>query len=497
MLKLGFFSILALIPMVSFSQKTPKYEMRGLWVATVKNIDWPSKPDLPGDEQQKEAIAILDNARSLNFNAIFLQIRPASDAFYQSSLEPMSMYLTGTSGQNPNPFYDPLAFWIEQAHARGLELHAWINPYRGNMSVNDKLDGSHPINQRPGWFISYNGRQQYDPGNPECREHIAAVVDEIVANYSIDGIHLDDYFYPYPKAGEEFNDTATFARYNPKNLSKPDWRRENVDQTIQLLQHTIKNRKPYLPFGVSPFGVWRNKADDLLGSDTRAGITNYDMLYADILLWLREGWIDYVAPQIYWDTEHPTANYKVLAEWWDKNSYGKSVFIGHSLYRVNQDPAPWDSPSQLLKQIRISRLKPNVYGSIFFSANHLTRNLQGLQDSLQQDTYKYPALVPPTVEKEKGNHSQNPIIVKKVGKKLKWKNPNKQAKLKYYVVYAYENLVSNPENDAAHIMATTTKNHMELDKHLYKGRTVYFKVSAIDEYNYENALSYPRKVTFK
>lgn len=470
--------------------------MRGLWVATVKNIDWPSKPNLPSEAQQQEAIAILDKAKSLNLNAIFLQIRPASDALYQSSFEPMSIYLTGQSGQAPEPFYDPLAFWVQQAHARGIELHAWLNPYRANMSVNDKLDQSHPVHKHPDWFITYNGRQQYDPGNPACRQHIAEVVAEVVANYDIDGVHLDDYFYPYPKAGEEFDDNASFAIYNEKGLTKADWRRENVNQTIRLLQQTIKTHKPHLTFGVSPFGVWRNKADDPLGSDTRAGITNYDILYADILLWLREGWIDYVAPQIYWDTEHVTANFRVLADWWSKNSYGKPVFIGHSLYRVNSDPAPWDNPTQMLEQINISRQKANVYGSIFFSANHLNRDLKGLQDSLRQRTYAHMALVPPTVESEQ-NLSIRPISARKSGRYLKWKNPNKQAKTKHYVVYTYEHVVSNPENDGAHITNITLQNRLKLDKQKYSGQTVYFKVSAIDEFNYEVALSYPIKLTFK
>jgi uncharacterized lipoprotein YddW (UPF0748 family) len=496
MFKLNIFLLFLVINAPVFCQKLPKYEMRGLWVATVMNIDWPSSPTISAHEQQQEAVAIIEKAAQLNLNAIFLQVRPASDAFYESSLEPTSTYLTGESGKKAS--FDALHFWIEKAHEQGIELHAWINPFRGTMSVNDELALNHPIHVHPDWFVVYNNRHQYDPGNPECRRHIANVVAELVDKYDIDGIHLDDYFYPYPKAGETFNDEQSFAQHNPYNLSdRGDWRRWNVDQTIVLIKNAIKTRKDYVAFGVSPFGVWRNKADDPIGSETRAGITNYDHLYADILHWLKEDWVDYVAPQIYWDTEHATANYKVLADWWSLHSQRKPVFIGHSLYRLNRDPAPWDNPGQLIDQIKIARTKPNTFGSIFFSSKHLNRDLKGFQDSLANNVYRYPALMPNVVETSGVDISALPLKVKKRGKHLTWKNPNKHIDTKKYVVYAYRNNVSNPENDASNILCITPNNRIPLDSKKYAKKTMYFKVSAIDRHNNECAVSAPKQIKFK
>jgi uncharacterized lipoprotein YddW (UPF0748 family) len=496
MFKLNIFLIFAAINTLVFSQNPPKFEMRGLWVATVKNIDWPSSSSLSAEAQQKEAISLIDKAVSLGFNAIFLQVRPASDAFYHSTLEPTSEYLTGKSGRDAS--YDALSFWIAKAHEKGIELHAWINPFRASMSVNDNLAPTHPVKLHPQWFITYNNRYQYDPGNPECRTHIAKVVSEIVDNYNIDGIHLDDYFYPYPKAGETFNDDTSFQDFNPYHIAdKSDWRRWNVDQTIVLIRNAIKSKKEYVAFGVSPFGVWRNKTDDPIGSDTHAGITNYDHLYADILYWLKEDWIDYVAPQIYWDTEHKTANYKVLVDWWSLHSQQKPIFIGHSLYRLNSDPAPWDSPNEMIEQIKIARSKPNTYGSIFFSASHLNRDLKGFQDSLSTKIYKYPALVPNIVETLQPISESAPIKLRKRGRFIKWKYTGQTNDIKKFVVYAYQNKVSNPENNASNIIAITPSLQLMLDKQKYTGKSIYFKVSAIDNYNREIALSYPKSIKFK
>ena len=270
--------------LVGAQTKIPKYEFRAVWVATVSNIDWPSKPGLSTGEQQNEIIAILDSHQKLGMNAIILQVRPAADTFYQSGLEPWSRYLTGNPGQPPKPFYDPLAFWIKECHNRGMELHAWLNPYRVAQKSIELLAGNHIAFQHSEWILKYGDKLYFDPGLPETRDFVIKVVKDIVARYDVDAIHFDDYFYPYPLK-EDFPDTTSFAKYNRgfKIENKADWRRDNVDITIKTLNDTIKATKPWVKFGISPFGVWRNIADDPKGSNTKAGTTNYDHLYAEVI----------------------------------------------------------------------------------------------------------------------------------------------------------------------------------------------------------------------
>jgi uncharacterized lipoprotein YddW (UPF0748 family) len=498
MLRFVISAIVLLFFVHGYSQKHPKYELRGLWVATVKNIDWPSKAGLSSDEQKAEAIAIIEKAHSLNLNALFLQVRPSSDLIYPSELEPLTIYLTGDV--NATSDYDPLKFWIDETHQRGMELHAWINPFRASMSINEPMNPLHPVKQHPDWFIAYAGKWQYDAGNPQCRNHIANVVKELVTRYNIDGVHMDDYFYPYPQANEVFNDSVSFNKYGKKNetlTNIDDWRRENVDKTIVLINQSIKEIKPYVEFGISPFGVWRNQADDARGSNTKAGVTNYDHLYADILKWMENDWVDYVVPQIYWDMNHPTANYKVLVDWWNKNSYDKDIYIGHALYRVNVDAGAWKKPDEIVNQIKYARTKANVFGSVHFSARHLNRDIFGLQDSLKNDVYKYPSLIPEMNMNQPVPVDLLPVKIRKCGRYLTWKLKDQSFVPARYIVYAYNELVSNPENDARNIYCITGDRKVEIINSKLKSKTSYFKVSAIDEYNRERCLSYPKRLTFK
>lgn len=472
--------------------------MRGLWVATVKNIDWPSKPGLSVEDQKSEIIKILDKAKSLNFNAIFLQVRPCSDAIYQSSFEPWSIYLTGISGQAPMPYYDPLSFWIEQSHLRGIELHAWINPFRANMSITEPLANNHPVKMNPDWFVIYNGRHQYDPGNPNSRNHIVNVVRELVSKYNIDGIHMDDYFYPYPKDGEEFADTLSFIKYNPLQYpmtQKNEWRRSNVDETIKMLSIAIKQCKPSVSFGISPFGVWRNQIDDPNGSDTRAGITNFDHLHADILKWMKENWIDYVAPQIYWDRNHKSASFNTLINWWAANSFQKPLFIGHALYRVNKESAPWDTPSEILSQINVSRSTQGVSGSIHFSANHLFRELKGLQDSLLKMQYHYMALIPPLTNATLPQ--TDPVEIKKIWHGIRWYAPTEIDQSTRFVVYAYKAEASDPLNNGANIIRVTNQKEISLSDLSLKPGFWYLKVSMLNRFNQEWGTSMPLRVMIR
>ena len=279
------------------AQYSPNYEFRGVWVATVGNIDWPSKKTLSVEEQKEEFINLVEMHKRNGMNALIVQVRPAADALYSSSYEPWSEFLTGIQGQAPVPFYDPLTFMISETHKRGMEFHAWLNPYRAVFNMRtSSIASNHLTKTHPEWFLVYGDKKYFNPGLPQVRRHTVKVVEDLVKRYDIDGVHMDDYFYPYRIAGREFPDEKEYKRYG-KGMSKDEWRRSNCDSIIYELFNAIRTIKPKLRFGISPFGIWRNKSQDPMGSDTKGGQTNYDDLYADILLWLEKGWIDYVAPQ--------------------------------------------------------------------------------------------------------------------------------------------------------------------------------------------------------
>lgn len=378
------------------AQPSPQFEFRAVWIATVENIDWPSKKGLPVEEQKAEYTRLLDMHKRNGMNAVVMQIRPVSDAFYPSQYEPWSEYLNGKQGLPPTPYYDPLEFMIEETHKRGMEFHAWLNPYRAVFSVSrSSVAPSHVSRLFPQWFLTYGNTKYYDPGLPQVREHVNRVVRDLVSRYDLDAIHFDDYFYPYKIPGKEFPDAASYTKYG-KGMRKDDWRRSNVDTIIKMLGETIKSVNPRVKFGISPFGVWRNKDKDPRGSATKAGPTNYDELYADILLWLEKGWIDYITPQLYWEIGHKLCDYNVLLDWWGKNSFGKQVFIGHGIYRINEDRSPaWKNKNEIPNQIKALRQNSNVQGSVYFSSKTFTRNPNGWNDSLRNNYYKYPALPPP------------------------------------------------------------------------------------------------------
>jgi uncharacterized lipoprotein YddW (UPF0748 family) len=379
-----------------FAQKPPQYEFRAVWIATVENIDWPSKKGLPAEQQKEEFIRLLDMHKRNGMNAVVMQIRPVADAFYPSPFEPWSEYLTGAQGLPPTPYYDPLQFMIEETHKRGMEFHAWMNPYRAVFNVNrSSVAPSHVTRLYPQWFVTYGKTKYFDPGLPEVREHVNRVVRDLVERYDLDAIHFDDYFYPYHIAGKEFPDDVSYAKYG-NGTDKGDWRRSNVDTIIKMLSQTIKSANPRVKFGISPFGVWRNSSKDPRGSVSKAGVTNYDDLYADILLWLEKGWIDYVAPQLYWETTHPYVGFNMLTEWWANNTFGKQLYIGHGIYRALESrTGSWKNPKEIPSQIKAVRANANVQGSIYFSSATFARNPNGWSDSLQNNYYKYPALIPP------------------------------------------------------------------------------------------------------
>ena len=385
--------MLMLLVSFSLSAQEKKYEFRAAWVATVDNIDWPSKKGLPVDSQKAEFVRLADMHKMNGMNALIVQIRPATDAFYPSPYEPWSEWLTGTQGQPPMPYYDPLQFMIEETHKRGMEFHAWCNPYRADYLIGKtSISPSHITKVRPEWFLEYGGKRYFDPGNKAVQEYTIQVIKDVLERYDVDGLHFDDYFYPYRIAGKEFPDGISYST-SGTTLARDDWRRSNVDSIIVRLHRLIRAEKPGCKFGISPFGVWRNSDKDPMGSNTKAGQTNYDDLYANILLWLKEGWIDYVAPQLYWEFGHRAAPYEVLLEWWSKNTYGRHCYIGLGIYRAGSNAA-WRDTTLLARQIDALRNTPNIQGAIYFSSKSFINNPNGWSEMLRTKYYAEPAETP-------------------------------------------------------------------------------------------------------
>ncbi len=377
-----------------YAQAQTRPEFRGVWVATVDNIDWPGEGDFNTQSQKAAFIRLLDMHQRNGMNAIVVQIRPCADAFYPSPYEPWSQWLTGIQGKPPSPYYDPLQFMIEETHKRKMVFHAWMNPYRAVFNINETVVApTHITRLHPEWFITYGDKKYFDPGNKAAQQYVTAVVADVVSRYEVDAIHFDDYFYPYKIEGKAFTDDASYRLYG-KGLSKEDWRRSNTDSIIAALSIAIKKENKQCQFGISPFGVWRNvERDPINGSKTNGAQSNYDDLYADILLWLKNGWIDYVAPQLYWEFGHRKAPFEVLLNWWSKHTYGKHCYIGIGIYRANSNAA-WSNINQLSRQIEALRNTPNIKGMIFFSSKTFEKNPNGWSDSLRLNYFKEPAALP-------------------------------------------------------------------------------------------------------
>ena len=493
------FTLLFFILFTFRSQATPpKYEFRAAWVATVNNIDWPSRPGLGITQQKQEAINMLNMLQQNGINAVIFQGRPAGDAFYQSNLEPWSRYLTGTQGKDPG--YDPLAFWIDECHKRNMELHLWCNPYRVAQHTDEPLASNHIAFLHPEWIINYGDKLYFNPGLPETRAFIVEVVKDVVSRYDVDAIHFDDYFYPYPIAGIPFPDLQTFYQYPGKFKAEQigDWRRNNVDETIYLLSQAIKATKPWVKFGISPFGVWRNMADDRRGSLTAAGTTNYDHLYADILKWQQNEWIDYVLPQLYWQIGHPSVNFELLCHWWSQNRFNRDLYIGQALYKAerNSDVPEWRQADQLTRQIRVMRQIEGIKGGALYSAKHFQRDLMGFQDSLQQNLYRYPAIVPP-MKWIDNKAPDKPGRVRKRGMEIRWKADKTKNELDRpvrFIVYKNKEGETFDPNDPRSILLITQAKKIKLKKGDGEAERYLFRVSALDRLNNESKISKPVKM---
>jgi uncharacterized lipoprotein YddW (UPF0748 family) len=472
----------------------PKHEFRGVWVATVLNIDWPSKKGLSPEQQRQEFKNLVQTHKKLGLNALVVQIRPSSDAFYDSPFEPWSEWLTGSMGKAPSPYYDPLEFMINEAHENGLEFHAWINPFRAIVNVKTQsITQQHITRQRPDWIVPYGSKRLINPGIPQARDYIIRVVMDIVRRYDIDGIHFDDYFYPYPEAGLSFNDQASYQQYRRGFSDIKAWRRDNINLFIKALSDSIRQQKPWISFGISPFGVWRNQSQDPEGSLTRAGITTYDDLYADVRLWLREGWIDYVAPQLYWDTQFKAAPYTTVMPWWANNTYGRHYYVGHAAYRITSDTGGWKNINELLEQKELNRSTPTVNGSIFYSSTALVNNLRGVPEKLAKTYYYYPAFVPPFSWKSsplpppptaiRSNRTSNGVL-------LQWTPPatiDIELEPRFYVIYRFSGSEAVNFTSTKHVIATISgKSTSFLDRNAPSSASVQYVVTSINRMRNES-----------
>ncbi|SEN59589.1 family 10 glycosylhydrolase [Nonomuraea pusilla] len=436
---------------------TPKRQLRAMWISTVANIDWPSRTGLSVSAQQSEFRAWLDLAVQKRMNAVVVQVRPTADAFWPSPYEPWSQWLTGTQGTNPG--YDPLAFMVAEAHARNIEFHAWFNPYRiANHDDPTKLVSTHPARQHPDWRFAYGGKLYYNPGIPAVRTFIEDAVMDAVSRYDIDGVHLDDYFYPYPVSGETIPDSATYATYGGGFPSVADWRRDNVNRLVQELGQRVHAAKPHVAFGISPFGIWRNSSTDPLGSRT-SGLQSYDAIYADSRLWVKQGWVDYLAPQIYWHIGYSAAAYEVLTAWWSDVVKGTSVqlVVGQAAYRAGasgQDAA-WQDPSELSDHLTDNRRHPEIAGDVYFSAKDVKADRIGAITTLVNTHYTRPALLP---ARGAGAAPAAPVIGSAVrgsgGVQLSWTGSGA-----YYAVYRVDGTPPTADPcffaDARNLLGTT------------------------------------------
>lgn len=474
-----FFTIIALamLPLMMLGAN-PKREFRGAWMHTIGQSQYADQTTAQNKAYLSDQ---LDKLQAAGVNAVIFQVRPAADAFYNSHYELWSKYLT-KGGKAPSPYWDPLQYMITECHKRGMELHAWLNPYRVTTTKSEKLPEGHLYYKEPKRFVKYegDGKIYFDPGLPENREFIAKVVMDIVNNYDVDAIHMDDYFYPYPANKKDFPDNASYKKYG-KGMNRGDWRRQNVDQLIELIHDKIRSsRKPWVRFGISPFGIWRNKASDPKGSNTN-GLQNYDDLYADVLKWAEKGWIDYLVPQLYWELNHTKASYITLVDWWaDAVDPKCQLYIGQDVEKTMT--APTAKTNQLDKKVAMTRARDEIQGNCWWPGYSLTKNSQGSATALTKTHQSTPALVPayPNLSKDK------PSAVKKVrikGDLLTWKAADIKGKSSdpmKYVVYKCVGEgtvdIDNPEN----IVAITTEPQLELTE------PGYYVVTAVDRLNNES-----------
>lgn len=478
---------------VSAQPPPPKHEFRGAWLVTLANLDWPSRQGLHSDTQKEEFIRIVDRMQKIGMNALIVQVRPAGDAFYPSKLVPWSQYLSGTQGQAPKPWYDPLKFMIEACHSRNIEFHAWFNPFRAVSSVKwSSIAPDHPVNRHPDWIFKYGESKYFDPGVPAARDYLVDVVMEVVDNYDVDGIHLDDYFYPYPINNRPIPDDKSFAKHRGEYNDLQEWRRNNVDQFVRALGDSIYVNKPWVKFGISPFGVWRNKGTDARGSETVRMLAAYDELYADTRKWLEYGWVDYMAPQLYWRSGGKNSRFDVLMDWWEDQGVDRHVYIGHAVYLIeNQERYKWAGKPEFIKQARMCRNAGDICGSVWFRAKTFASNTDGIADALEDEFYAHPALVPPMPWLDSIPPNRPRLLsVNAVegGVLISWQPPKPiegQDDAVYYVVYRFDEDAHYDRTDPRNIIAIR-RTRSFLDLSVEVGKSYVYIVTAVDRLHNES-----------
>jgi uncharacterized lipoprotein YddW (UPF0748 family) len=474
----------------------PKREHRGAWIATYANIDWPSSSTLSATAQQNELIAILDHHKRAGINVVYLQVRSQCDALYSSAIEPWSAVLSGTQGNNPG--YDALQFAIAECRKRGIEVHAWFNPYRAiaNFANINNFATNHVARVHPEWLLSYGSLRVLNPGLPAVQQYILSVVEDVLNRYDVDGIHYDDYFYPYPQTGVPFyNDTLTYQTYGTGFANIDDWRRSNIDSLIKKTYDRVKTIKPWVKYGVSPFGIWQNQSASALGSAT-SGLQSYSATYSNSRKWMEQNWVDYMTPQIYWSIGFTAANYQVLANWWNNNAFGRQVYTGNAIYKVNADAdANWTNPSQIPDQLRLNRSLANVLGSCFYNTKTFRNNALGVRDSVQQFFFNKPALLPTMAWRDNiapAPASNATTVVTGNHVTVQWQRPatttNELDKARQFVVYR-SNSSSININDVNNIRIITAKDTTAFTDSSVAVGTWYYGITSVDRFNNESALS--------
>lgn len=491
-----FFSFLLLfcVALVATAQQmyAPKREFRGAWIQFING----QFQGMHRDSMQANLTRQLDVLKSCGVNTIIFQVRGEADAFYESKYEPWSRFLTGQQGTPPNPYWDPLAWMVEECHRRGMELHAWINPYRAKTKNTHLLAATHPYNRYPDRFFEYDGLYIFDPALPENRDYICGIVADIVGRYDVDGLHIDDYFYPYPAADATIDDEASFRKYGGKFERKDDWRRDNVNKFIEQLYKTVHDVKPWVKVGIAPFGIYHNAKNggEVPGSRTN-GLQNYDDLYADVLLWVKKGWLDYNVPQIYWEIGHKAADYTTLVKWWAEHANRRPLIIGQDVERtVRAADLRRSTESQMAEKFRVQRFTDGVQGSCLWYSAAVVRNEGGYADALRRYYHRTPALQPlmPHLDNKSPKKPRKlETLWMPDGFYLFWTAPKAKSlmdKAHKYVVYCFEKGEKIDLERADRIVAITLHTMLQLP-YVDGTRRYTYVVTALDRLQNESPLA--------
>ena len=474
--------------------QNPKREFRGAWIATVINLDWPSSPNLSVEKQKNELIDLLDDLKSVNINAVVFQVRSEADAMYPSEIEPWSYWLTGKQGVAPEPFYDPLKFAIEEAHKRGMELHAWFNPYRAERQINNYInDANHVTEKHPDWILTFSQAniKLLDPGLPQVREYVVSVVQDVVTRYDVDGVHFDDYFYPYPDGsfpGITNEDANTFTNNHGTFFDIHNWRRNNINELMRMVYSAIQNIKPHVKFGMSPFGIWKSGVPSGI-----VGLDAYNTIYCDAVTWLDEQVVDYITPQLYWPFGGGQ-DYGKLLPWWGTKRNNRHFYPGQALYRVSV----WET-NELQNQILLNRTDENCFGSVFFRARNFDSNPKGVTESLKEDYFSSKSLIPTMDWKD--NIAPNPPqnlrygpIPGIRGDVLNWDSPiaasdNDTAFM--YSIYQLPPISIFPEatDNPSNIMEVTSQEYVVLSESNLENNKLDFVITSLDRNYNESSIS--------